>query len=734
MKHPNKTTGYFVALLIAILLIAPTKTYAQSWITQNPKPTYQTLWDVSFPSADTGYVAGNNSTLFRTTDGGESWEKLSYPTPDWQIRGINFINNNTGFITREHGVYKTTDGGETWDFVDIDIITGLEKTWFLNDTVGFAFGFYSAIAKTIDGGESWEVLSFSFNEENYYDAIGFADLQTGYIVGKKKFTGEEPVCRRTTDGGHTWTNIEVSARIETVKGLAVLGPEELWIGAGNSFPNPDTLGADALAFHSVDGGGNWHPYVVGLSHSSMGVEEIEFLNPDEGRILNRNHLYTTNDGGQTWNDTYQNGTENQYWTFSAFDCLPNETIYFAGNGPTLVKTTDLGLNFTSLIEGPTNNFNSIFFTDTLHGCVGGHKQFGMSPSIFYTEDGGANWLQASFDTTTFSTRIADLAFVNSQTGWAVGFGDTPCKTNDGGKTWTYKPTGFDHYFKAISIPDGQHIFIATYEGNVIMSDDQGNLWQDISPGVANQKLEGGFTFVSPATGYIALREFNTNIGKLLKTSDGGANWTEINYVFDDPLVSLSFADADHGIISLSNGQVLATADGGSTWSIAEITNSTAVEYLKLFDENTGVATIAGDFVAITSDGGQTFETVYAGSNAWPSPTRNSFFLDEYTGWGCSSSGMIAKYTAMPTTISENEPSNTSGNKHLHIYPNPTSGKIHMDEPEITTLHIFSLEGVLIKLFNKPQPGEYDLSGLRPGIYILKAETGKGIFSSKLIKR
>lgn len=728
-----KTTFYPMVLLIAVLLSTLTGIHAQTWTTLNPKPTYETLWDVSFPSPDTGYVAGNNSTIFRTTDGGQNWEKLLFPTPDWQIRGINFISNNTGFITREDGVYKTTDAGESWEFVDIDIITGLEKTWFLNDTVGFAFGFYSALAKTIDGGESWEVLGFSFNEENYYDAIGFADLQTGYIVGKKKFTGEAPVCRRTDDGGQTWTDVEVSNRIETVKGLAVLGPDELWIGAGNSFPNPDTIGADALAFHSVDGGATWQTHVIGLSHTSLGIEGIEFLNPDEGRILNRNHLYTTEDGGLTWSDTYQNGTENQYWVFSAFACLHDQLIYFVGDGPTLVKTTDLGSTFMSLIDGPTSSFSSICFTDSLHGCVGGYKQFGFGPSAFYTEDGGDSWFEASFDTSMYSSQVFDIEFLNTQIGWAVGYTTSPYKTIDGGKNWAYTPTGFDDWFREISIPDQQHIFIAANNGKVIRSTDQGNSWHDISPGIPNYQLQGGFTFISPTTGYLALFDNIKETGKLIKTIDGGTTWFDVYYGYDDPLASLSFSDTDHGVISLSSGEVLITTDGGSTWAVAEIANPAPVDYLKLFDETNGVATIGDHFVAQTHDGGLTFEIIYTGMNGWPEFWRNSFFIDENTGWSCGRGGMIRKYISNTTAISENEYPNSGNEKVLHFYPNPTTGEIWIDNDDVKVVTIFDLSGKQIETISNNESGFCDLSNLESGIYILQIEDAGGIKSAKVIK-
>jgi hypothetical protein len=68
-----------------------------------------------------------NSYLYRTADGGSTWDKITatnddeYSIPHTTISGIIFIDDKTGWITTETpqegniGLYKTTDGGYIWE-------------------------------------------------------------------------------------------------------------------------------------------------------------------------------------------------------------------------------------------------------------------------------------------------------------------------------------------------------------------------------------------------------------------------------------------------------------------------------------------------------------------------------------------------------------------------------------------------------------------------------------------
>ena len=69
-----------------------------------------------------------------------------------------------------------------------------------------------------------------------------------------------------------------------------------------------------------------------------------------------------------------------------------------------------------------------------------------------------------------------------------------------------------------------------------------------------------------------------------------------------------------------------------------------------------------------------------------------------------------------------------------VYPNPTSGKLYLQNLEsrdIKSLHLYSISGMLVSL---PPGREIDLSGMSDGIYFVKVQTKDGkVFNLKIVR-
>jgi photosystem II stability/assembly factor-like uncharacterized protein len=75
---------------------------------------------VDFPSVDVGYVVGEYGSVYKTTDGGQSWRNCRagnslFANPNKLLRDLAFVDEETGFLVGTGSVvYQTTNGGKTW--------------------------------------------------------------------------------------------------------------------------------------------------------------------------------------------------------------------------------------------------------------------------------------------------------------------------------------------------------------------------------------------------------------------------------------------------------------------------------------------------------------------------------------------------------------------------------------------------------------------------------------------
>lgn len=84
---------------------------------QGPYGKYQ-LSIAADPTDAKRLLMGTNDGLFRSEDGGRSWDEVVLPVPAEQVNTIAYDPRRTGVVYacfREIGVFKSTDGGEIWE-------------------------------------------------------------------------------------------------------------------------------------------------------------------------------------------------------------------------------------------------------------------------------------------------------------------------------------------------------------------------------------------------------------------------------------------------------------------------------------------------------------------------------------------------------------------------------------------------------------------------------------------
>lgn len=128
--------------------------------------------NIIFTSQDTGYVVGgatiicdpgpcnfpfNRGAIIKTTDGGESWQKLMFFNDTLNIISASFINSNFGYcFSSNNTIQKTEDGGLTWISIDTGITGNISGGLFINKSIGFIIT-GGQIYITKNGGMNWDL-------------------------------------------------------------------------------------------------------------------------------------------------------------------------------------------------------------------------------------------------------------------------------------------------------------------------------------------------------------------------------------------------------------------------------------------------------------------------------------------------------------------------------------------------------------------------------------------------
>ena len=170
----------------------------------------------------------NMPTLFRTTDGGNTWNQILNENNQYlfsEFSTCSFINDNVGWVAANNDkiLIKTTDGGQTWYLYDINEIssdTSFNNVTFTSNNIGYLFGTtdgsYPIILKTIDGGNTWSAQTCPYQELSFYD-VRFINDNIGYALGKYRdynLNNTIYVFIKTTDGGLNWVDCQIPSNIQ----------------------------------------------------------------------------------------------------------------------------------------------------------------------------------------------------------------------------------------------------------------------------------------------------------------------------------------------------------------------------------------------------------------------------------------------------------------------------------------------------------------------------------------
>ena len=150
-----------------------------------------------------GYIYLSNeqrmAALFRSVDGGETWQQLSDKNADSKgsVVSLLFVDERNGWGIEgwQHNVIHTQDGGETWSIQEFQPKSSWDSIFFLDERHGWVVG--EGIAHTSDGGVTWNYQVDPETSRMNFNGVRFIDAKRGWAIAYDRVL-------RTQDGGKTW--------------------------------------------------------------------------------------------------------------------------------------------------------------------------------------------------------------------------------------------------------------------------------------------------------------------------------------------------------------------------------------------------------------------------------------------------------------------------------------------------------------------------------------------------
>ena len=175
----------------------------------NPAIVYATLWNHREAPWENGSFTGPNSGMYKSTDGGVTWHKLSGGLPDGAqgLGRINFAIAESDprriyalVPTREtRAVFRSDDAGATWQRVSTDQRLDVDiRVHPRNADVVFTAG--TASYKSEDGGRTWTAFKGAPGGDDY-QRIWIDPVHPDVML----FTADQGATI-TVNGGRTWSS------------------------------------------------------------------------------------------------------------------------------------------------------------------------------------------------------------------------------------------------------------------------------------------------------------------------------------------------------------------------------------------------------------------------------------------------------------------------------------------------------------------------------------------------
>lgn len=473
----------------------------------------------------TFYVAGADGGVFKTTNGGVTFEALFTKQRAYSVGALAIAPSD------ENVIWLGSGEGDP------------------RNSVGYGNGVY----RSIDGGQTWTHLGLDDTERIKRIVVHPNDPDVACIcaLGHEWGANKERGVFRTTDGGKNWEKVLYIDEDTGCSDLAMdlSNPRFLYAGMWTFRRLPwrfDDGGKETALYRSMDGGKSWEKIGKGLPKGAMtriGVAVAQ-SQPNTVYMISEfkkgGTLFRSDNRGNTWRKVNDDPNINfRPFYYSDIRIDPNNPDHIYSLSGRLMKSTDGGKTFKRLAQDVHGDHQSMWIDPensnrVLSGSDGGYQ-------VSY--DAGATWdiinnveLSQFYQLDIDNQHPYNIYGGLQDNGTWVGPSNSLHSKGILKRHWKALAGGDGYY--AIPIPGSEHEVYANLQGGVIFHVDSrsGNV-RNIHPypkitgssGDAIENHKYRFNWDSPI--HISPHDPNTVFfggNVIFKSTDRGYSWEEIS--------------------------------------------------------------------------------------------------------------------------------------------------------------------------------------------------------------
>ncbi len=272
----------------------------------------------------------------------------------------------------------------------------------------------------------------------------------------------------------------------------------------------------------------------------------------------------------------------RYESMNSLAIRGKDTILIVGYNGLIAKSVDHGHNLSKQYLTPNNYLNDVLFCSSNTAIAVGNKG-----TIFKSEDAGTNWTKINSGTTY---NIKALAAASIDNIWAVGDSSLILHSTDRGQTWQKVNLASSlTYFSDVDFKNSTGYIVGNYN-NIYKSADNGNNWTRVTDNLINNS--SNYTYSLSMTEHkTAMLGFNS-----FYYSNDNTNWIKKDINIDEVkglhFVTDSIAYATTVMFTTcgcGEGKVdlYKSTDGGANWSNIFTTGGGGVSKFKFVNDSVG---------------------------------------------------------------------------------------------------------------------------------------------------